>query len=174
MIFLNIIKAGLGCIFRIAIWGIFMISQFFFPFSSLLRWKIVVQYTIIVFWEVRPVNCMKCGRELKDQQVFCDECLKDMERYPVKPGTPIQLPQRPAEPAARKRSGKRKNLKPEEQLPRLQSSIRWLTLALVVALIGFILSAGLVLLLLEERDNQVPIGQNYRTESAPFHTDCFT
>ena len=40
------------------------------------------------------MSCMKCGRDTQDPQVFCDDCLQVMERYPVKPGTPIQLPKR--------------------------------------------------------------------------------
>ena len=39
--------------------------------------------------------CMKCGKEVKENQVFCDACLVIMEKYPVKPGTHIQLPHRP-------------------------------------------------------------------------------
>ena len=46
---------------------------------------------------------MKCGREIPVGQVFCDECLEDMEKYPVKPGTAVQLPARP-KPAPVKKS----------------------------------------------------------------------
>ena len=44
--------------------------------------------------------CMKCGKDVNEPQVFCDECLAVMERYPVKPGTAIQLPKR--QPRAKK------------------------------------------------------------------------
>ena len=36
--------------------------------------------------------CIKCGKESAAGAEFCEECLKDMERYPVKPGTPVILP----------------------------------------------------------------------------------
>lgn len=108
------------------------------------------------------MNCMKCGRELKDRQAFCDGCLADMEKYPVKPGTPIQLPQRSGETAAKKRPLRRKRiLTPEEQLPRLRFSVRLLMLALTVALIAFALTSLLAIHLLEERGSRIPIGQNY-------------
>jgi len=35
---------------------------------------------------------MKCGKETKSDRFFCQECLDDMERYPVKPDTPVYLP----------------------------------------------------------------------------------
>ena len=40
------------------------------------------------------MSCMRCGKEMEESLVFCPECLADMERHPVKPGTPIQLPVR--------------------------------------------------------------------------------
>ena len=42
------------------------------------------------------MNCMKCGREIALGQVFCKDCLADMAQYPIKPGTPVQLPTQPA------------------------------------------------------------------------------
>lgn len=99
------------------------------------------------------MNCLKCGRTLKDQLVFCPDCQADMEKYPVKPGTPIQLPAQPkVAPAKKKPARKKKALKPEERLPRMRSAIRWLILALVVSLLAFVLTAAMVLMLLDQRD----------------------
>ena len=75
------------------------------------------------------MRCLKCGREIKDPEVFCELCQEDMSAYPVKPGTPIQLPHR-AEAPKKKPPKKKKQLKPEEQIPRLRSNIRLLSLAL--------------------------------------------
>lgn len=111
--------------------------------------------------------CIKCGRKAPENQVFCDACLEDMAAYPVKPGTPIQFPHRSEAPAAKKRAARRKrDLKPEEQIRRLRSAIRWLTLALVVTLIAFCLAAAAMLSLLDRLEDQAqqqtgPIGQNY-------------
>jgi hypothetical protein len=38
------------------------------------------------------MNCIRCGREIEEPNVFCEECLQEMEKQPVNPGTPIQLP----------------------------------------------------------------------------------
>ena len=93
--------------------------------------------------------CMKCGRKLKDNQVFCPECLAVMDAYPVKPGTPIQLPTHHDTPTAPAKSPKKRARKPEEQILRLRSAVRWLTLALVVTLVAFIITAFMMLWLLD-------------------------
>ena len=36
------------------------------------------------------MKCVKCGRDT--DQTFCESCRDDMARYPVKPGTIVQLP----------------------------------------------------------------------------------
>jgi len=95
------------------------------------------------------VNCMKCGRELKDHQVFCPECLAVMNDYPVKPGTPILLPTRQNLPVAQPKPSKKKARKPEEQVLRLRSAVRWLTLALIVTLLAFVAAALMMLWLLD-------------------------
>ena len=60
------------------------------------------------------MQCMKCGREIDGEQVFCDNCLSIMEKYPIKPSTHIHLPKRelPTVKVSRK-----KVLSPEEQVP---------------------------------------------------------
>ena len=97
------------------------------------------------------MRCLECGRDVKDQQVFCDDCQESMEQYPVKPGTPIQLPPRDDTPK-KKPAKKKKLLKPEEQIPRLRSSVQLLTLALVGVIIAFILAVLMVVYLLDVRD----------------------
>jgi hypothetical protein len=97
------------------------------------------------------MRCLKCGREIKDPEVFCELCQEDMSAYPVKPGTPIQLPHR-AEAPKKKPPKKKKQLKPEEQIPRLRSNIRLLSLALTGLLIAFVLAVLMVVYLLDQRD----------------------
>lgn len=97
------------------------------------------------------MRCLKCGREIKDPEVFCELCQEDMSAYPVKPGTPIQLPHR-AETPKKKPPKKKKQLKPEEQIPRLRSNIRLLSLALTGLLIAFVLAVLMVVYLLDQRD----------------------
>lgn len=62
---------------------------FYFPLYE--RGKVV--YNIpIVYLGVGRLNCLKCGREIEEGQVFCNDCLVQMAKYPVKPGTAVQLP----------------------------------------------------------------------------------
>lgn len=81
------------------------------------------------------MQCMKCGREVPDGHVFCDKCLETMDRYPVKPGTPVQiLPRTPKDKASKKRG-----LSPEELLSRqrrLNRRLRLLVWLLAIALAG--------------------------------------
>ena len=76
------------------------------------------------------MHCLKCGRELESQQMFCNDCLADMERYPVAPGTPVHIPLRKA--PAPTRSSRRRKISPEEQIRILKKRIRSLTIALVI------------------------------------------
>ena len=61
------------------------------------------------------MNCLKCGRETSSEQCFCQDCLLDMEKYPVKPGTVIQLPKRREGSASRKNT-KRRSVSLEDQV----------------------------------------------------------
>lgn len=97
------------------------------------------------------MNCMKCGAELKEDQVFCDECLANMARYPVRPNVVVQLPPQQPVAAAKKKRSVKKERKPEDVTRHLRSVIRWLCLLLAVALLAF----GFVsFLLLRILDNQ--------------------
>ena len=109
------------------------------------------------------MNCMKCGVEIDSTQVFCEACLADMKRFPVKPGTRIQLPNRPVMEVVKKQPSKKRRLTEAEKIHGLRQIINWLSVALVAALLllGFAIS-----LLLDEpgaEDSAENIGQNYNT-----------
>ena len=70
------------------------------------------------------MKCMRCGNDTTGDSVFCDDCLADMERHPVKPGTPINLPRRDAQPAPKR--SKKRTLRPEEQIHALRRLVIWL------------------------------------------------
>ena len=64
------------------------------------------------------MNCMKCGREVEDGQVFCPECLELMAQEPINISVPVHLPQQPP---------KRNNLRRpvihlEEEVQRLETA----------------------------------------------------
>lgn len=112
------------------------------------------------------MNCMKCGREIQQGQVFCPDCLEDMEKYPVKPGTVVQLPARPKQAPVKKPNRRRTHtLAPEEQVPRLRRHIRWLRLFLLMALAALALTGWLFVQELYEDGEVLLPGQNYATEA---------
>lgn len=105
--------------------------------------------------------CMRCGREVALSQVFCKECLADMEKHPVKPGTPLQLPVHTVSQS--KRLNYRKPPKPEEVIARQKKTIRRLRISLAVVLVIFGLLLGFLAFALYERKEVFLPGQNYST-----------
>ncbi len=101
-------------------------------------------------WEVGAVACMKCGKKLGSSQVFCDECLEKMEQNPVNPNTVVTLPRRESASVQKKRPLHQRyfwNLEGENDT--LRTKIRWLRFALVVAILGFLISVAVIFLLLQ-------------------------
>lgn len=104
--------------------------------------------------------CMKCGREIEEGQVFCANCLKDMAKYPVRPGTAVHLPKRPAYAPIRRVAPKRKALSPEEMVKKQRRLIRRLSIALTVAsLLAALMVYPAVSYILY--NDELLIGQNY-------------
>ena len=107
-------------------------------------------------------QCLKCGKETADRAVFCDECQSIMDQNPVKPGTVIHLPQRPA-PQDRKNRDYAEEAESAKLLKRLRGTVR--LLAAVVALLSVVLvfmAMALIRSITEQPD--VPyIGRNYTT-----------
>ncbi len=106
--------------------------------------------------------CMKCGKEIKENQVFCDACLVIMGKYPVKPGTYIQIPQRPSSPT-NKAASRRKSIPPEEQVLRLRRRVKSLALSLVCCLLALGLTVSLLVHTVSESQKNAEIGKNYNT-----------
>ena len=104
------------------------------------------------------MNCMKCGRETQNEAVFCQDCLQDMEKYPVRPGTVVQLPRR-KENIVLKKVTKRHIPTAEEQIKALRKRVKILMLLLVLCIVAIALmfrpTMHYVL------DEHVQIGQNY-------------
>ena len=109
--------------------------------------------------------CMKCGREMEAEQAFCEDCLLEMEKYPVKPGTAVQLPVRKPVHQARKMS-KRRTISPEEQIARLKKRIWFLCgiLVVTVALMAAMIYPTVTYFI---RNYNLRPGQNYHTETTP-------
>lgn len=105
------------------------------------------------------MNCMKCGVEIPEGQVFCDPCLEVMATHPVPPGIHVQLPRRPAKTADRKA----KELTPEAQIVHLNRAIRWLLVTVGVLTAAVVILALLVIQKPDTPQPQPVTGRNYTT-----------
>ena len=112
------------------------------------------------------MQCLKCGKETKNEHVFCAQCLAVMDTYPVKPDVHIQLPKLTDREFPKKSGKKRRPPSLEEQIASLRRRNRRLGAALLIAVL--LLGAAVYLL---HRDNTPPVetdtGKNY-TSTNPF------
>ena len=118
------------------------------------------------------MSCMRCGRDVISNQVFCDDCLSSMEKYPVNPNTPVILPKHPQK-TVHKKTVRKKTVPLEDQIFVLKHRVRLLTILLIAfSLLSALLVYPAVQYLKE--DHFLP-GQNYtsiisktsETDSAP-------
>ena len=109
------------------------------------------------------MNCMKCGREITLGQVFCKDCLVDMENFPIKPGTPVQLPAEPVAAAPRRSPTPRKARKPEEQIALLRKLVVGLSLSLLAVILAFSITTAALLYRMAQNEGSTLPGQNYST-----------
>ena len=119
------------------------------------------------------MGCMKCGRDVSSGQVFCDKCLEEMEKYPVKPGTVVRLPRRVEESVFRKPHPRRRpQLTPDEQIKKLKLLLRRLivTVMILLMLLG-VTGYFAVVHLLESEIVRLP-GQNYSSVTAEEPTEA--
>lgn len=91
------------------------------------------------------MNCLRCGKKVEEKAVFCPECLEEMERYPVKPGTLVHIPVRPKQ-EIRNPAKKKKDLTVEEQLAHNQQVINALFIT-VLCLLGALVISGILLVM---------------------------
>lgn len=105
------------------------------------------------------MTCLKCGRE--SEQTFCEECRAVMDKYPIKPGTIVQLPKE------RRSTPKRQELdwtgsKLESQAKNTKKTIRMLWVVIIAQLV-LILAMGAMIFHLVVNQGVRPVGQNYST-----------
>ena len=109
------------------------------------------------------MNCMKCGREISDEQVFCNDCLAVMDAYPVPPDAVVRIPRR----APRSPEKKYREVSAKEQILQLRSTIRWLVLTVTVLTVVLILTTAMLLHQLDKpsapKPTGNPLGRNYTT-----------
>ena len=107
------------------------------------------------------MTCMKCGKETSASQVFCDACLAEMQRHPVRPDIRVQLPVRPS--GDEKASAKKQLISPETQVRRLRKLVKWLAIALMCSLLSLSLAIVLLFHLPTAKPASSNVGKNYST-----------
>lgn len=118
----------------------------------------------IIYLGVSSVNCLKCGREIEEGQVFCNDCLVQMAKYPVKPGTAVQLPSRGSAAVSKKVHPRRRGKPaPEEQLRTLKVRVRILSALLAVCVVLLIVLSVVTFRYMSA--NRLLPGQNYSAVS---------
>ncbi|MDD5864732.1 MAG: hypothetical protein PUD80_08885 [Firmicutes bacterium] len=111
------------------------------------------------------MNCLKCGREIEEGQVFCGDCLLDMEKHPVKPGTAVQLPPQVYASAPKKAHPRRRTKPaPEEQVKSLKLRVRVLAVLLAICIV--LLAVLTVPAMKYYREDHFLPGQNYSAVSS--------
>ena len=114
---------------------------------------------------------MKCGKEIGEGAVFCESCIAVMKQYPVKPGTPVLLPQRLEPQSAKKTPTRKKAPTAEEQLTKARRSLQWLGTALAVTLLLLFFALFFIYESWKPTAPDSNIGQNYNTISAEDSTN---
>lgn len=85
--------------------------------------------------------CLKCGKETLEEKIFCEDCLLLAQRYPVKPGTPVQLPR---QDPTKKNTPQKRTLSPEEQVDILKKALFRSRLLLFMTAVALSLALGIV------------------------------
>ena len=117
------------------------------------------------------MNCMRCGKEIAEDQSFCEECLVEMEQQPVKPGTPIQLPQRQERGTVKRSSFKLASSKWQDKIFRLKYTIFGLIVLIVLLAAGLALCIAMLLQVTPEWINELffenPVVQSVVSNGTP-------
>lgn len=112
------------------------------------------------------MNCLKCGKETSDGQVFCDDCQQVMQQHPIKPGTAIHLPRRDTSAQDKKQYDARRESSRSDTLAQLRRMIHWLTATIAVLSVLLLLTASMLIHTLNKESSTNIIGRNYTTSDS--------
>lgn len=112
------------------------------------------------------MSCLKCGKQTEEKQAFCEECLALMEKHPVKPGVAVHLPHRDPTPQEKKPAVRHREPTAAEQVERLRKTVRWLLGMIAVLSVLLLLTAGMLLQIMDKTSVVKNIGKNYTTNSS--------
>lgn len=110
------------------------------------------------------MQCMRCGKEIRENSVFCPDCLQVMAQNPVKPGTPVQLLQRPQQ--SQEKVIHTKEVSAEESARKLRGLVRWLTGVIVLLSVLLCITAVFLLHSLQQQQPEGNLGRNYTTDTS--------
>ena len=106
--------------------------------------------------------CLKCGKEIAEQQVFCESCLTGMADYPVKPDVKVTLPHRTESTISYPR---KRPPQPEEQLFAMRRQVRRLRMALACFAALLAISVAALLYTYNNGETTPTIGRNYMIDT---------
>lgn len=106
------------------------------------------------------MNCLKCGREMEENNAFCSDCLNEMAKHPVNPNTVVVLPSHRRAPVRKTVPSRRRAPSQQELLRKYRRRCR--RLAIATAVLTLLLAAAIGLSAwLYSRQKAPPRGQNY-------------
>ena len=104
------------------------------------------------------MQCLRCGRDMDEGQVFCFACEALMTKHPVKPNTVVTIHER----SVRDRNANpRKAARPEEDTEGLHRTIMQLRLWVCMLMAALMLCVGVLTWQELTREDKPVIGQNY-------------
>ena len=71
------------------------------------------------------MQCLRCGKNIPEDAVFCIDCQAEMNKCPVAPGTPVAIPPRPKQNKPRPRTASK-----DEQISRLRMRTKRMAIAI--------------------------------------------
>lgn len=102
--------------------------------------------------------CLRCGRKTEENEVFCPECLEVMEQQPVKPDTPIVIPNRETRTPQKRTAQISPSVKKAKKLSRLRSVVFWLILLVILLAVGLTLTLCILFQLTPDWLNEMLLG----------------
>ena len=112
------------------------------------------------------MNCLRCGNEIPEGQMFCQGCREYMEQDPVPQDAVVMIPRRDMD----RRGNRKVSLSTDEMLDISRRKVKRLrALAiLLLLLLGFSIASNVYLL---EKNRKPVVGQNYSTVTSTAPTN---
>lgn len=114
------------------------------------------------------MNCLKCGERIEHNQVFCPNCLAEMEQYPVRPDIVVQIPMEQKskpKPAPQNAVHRQSMEEVEAKCRKLKKTNHVLLAVCVILMAATLVLSAMTFNLLDRWGFIVKLGQNYTTIS---------